>query len=139
MNATMHRLLGSLACAAALPSVLAQERVEVFLLGTQHVRGTGTTTVYHVDGMERINAALSAGLPADPAQAEAVARRRFEALTDVDRQAIGASVQGLAAAMHYRLAKVPAIVFDGAVVVYGVDDVDQARAVYRTWLARGGL
>ncbi|NMG00745.1 TIGR03757 family integrating conjugative element protein [Aromatoleum toluolicum] len=138
MNTTMRRFVASLACAAALPPVQAQKRVEVFLLGTQHVRGTGTATVYHIDGMERINAALSAGLLPDPAQAEAIARRRFEALTEADRRAIGISAQGLAAAMQYRLTKVPAIVFDGAAVVYGVEDVDQARAIYQTWRARRG-
>ena len=63
----MHRLVASIACAAALPSIQAQERVEVFLLGTQRVQGTETATVYQVDGMERINSALSAGLPPDPA------------------------------------------------------------------------
>ncbi|NMG30163.1 TIGR03757 family integrating conjugative element protein [Aromatoleum evansii] len=138
MNATMRRLVASVTCATALPSVQAQERVEIFQLSTQLLRGTGTATVYHVDGMERINATLSAGLPSDPVQAEAVARRRFEALTDTDRQAIGASARGLTAAMNYRLTKVPAIVFDGAAVVYGVENVDQARAIYRTWRAQGG-
>ena len=62
---------------------------------------------------------------------------RFEALTDADRRAIGASARGLAAALQYGLTKVPAIVFDGAAVVYGVTDVNQARAIYRTWRARG--
>lgn len=138
MSTTMRQLVASLACAAALPPVQAQERVEVFLLGTQHMRGAGTATVYHVDGLERANAALSAGLPPDPAQAEAIARRRFEALTEADRRAIGISTQGLAAAMQYRLLKVPAIVFDGAAVVYGVEDVDQARAIYQTWRTRRG-
>lgn len=134
----MRRLVASLACAAVLPPVQAQERVEIFLLGTQQMRDAGTATVYHVDGLERANAALSAGLPPDPVQAEAIARRRFEALTEVDRRAIGISTQGLAAAMQYRLIKVPAIVFDGAAVVYGVEDVDQARAIYQTWRARRG-
>lgn len=134
----MRRLVASLACAAALPPVQAQERVEVFLLGTQHMRGTEAATVYHVDELERVNAVLSAGLPPDPVQADAIARRRFEALTEADRQAIGTSAQGQAAAMQYRLTKVPAIVFDGAAVVYGVEDVNQARAIYRTWRARRG-
>ncbi len=138
MNATMRRLVASVTCATALPSVQAQERVEIFQLSTQLLRGTGTATVYHVDGMERINANLSAGLPSDPVQAEAVAKRRFEALTDTDRRAIRASAQGLTAAMNYRLTKVPAIVFDGTAVVYGVENVDQARAIYGTWRARSG-
>lgn len=137
MNATTRRLVAFLACATTLPPVQAQERVEIFQLSTQLLRGMGTATVFHVDGMERINATLSAGLPSDPVQAEAVAKRRFEALTDTDRQAIRASAQGLIAAMQYRLTKVPAIVFDGAAVVYGVENVDQARAIYRTWRARG--
>jgi len=138
VNATMRRLVAAVTCATALPSVQAQERVEIFQLSTQLLRGTGTATVYHVDGMARINATLSAGLPSDAVQAEAVAKRRFEALTDADRQAIRASAQGLTAAMNYRLTKVPAIVFDGTAVVYGVENVDQARAIYRTWRARSG-
>ncbi len=126
------------AIAAMAPGAHAQERIEVFQLSTQHLRGTATATVYYVDAIERADAALSAGLPPDATEAAAIAKRRFESLSAADRQAIAAGARGLAAASRYRLTKVPAIVFDGAAVVYGVDDVEKARALYRAWRARGG-
>jgi integrating conjugative element protein (TIGR03757 family) len=40
---------------------------------------------------------------------------------------------GLAKAMQYGINRYPAIVFDGQAVVYGVTDLNAARAHYQTW------
>jgi integrating conjugative element protein (TIGR03757 family) len=139
MSSLHTRLLTSLAASiwAASP-VGAQEQVEVFQLAAQDVRGAEGATVFYVDAVERLAASLSAGLPADPAQAAALARRRFDALSQADRQAASAGAEALALATQYGLTKVPAIVFDRRAVVYGVLDVDEARSLYRAWRARGG-
>ncbi|NMG16253.1 TIGR03757 family integrating conjugative element protein [Aromatoleum bremense] len=130
------RALPLLAMLAAGPGH-AQEHVEVFQLSTQQVRGAHGATVHYVDGIERVTKALSAGLPASPQQAAALARERFAALSGADRQGIEAGARALDLATRYRLTKVPAIVFDQRAVVYGVPDVEAARTTYRAWRARG--
>ena len=139
MSGPHTRLLTALVASiwAAAP-VGAQEQVEIFLLAAHEVRGAEGAKVFYVDAVERLAASLSAGLPADPAQAAALARQRFDALSQADRQAAGAGAEALALATQYGLTKVPAIVFDRRAVVYGVLDVDKARALYRAWRARGG-
>ena len=115
----------------------AQEHIEVFQLSTQQVRGTDGTTVHYVDSIERVTKALSVGLPPSTQQAATLAKERFAALSSADRQDIAAGARALDLAARYRLTKVPAIVFDQRAVVYGVPDVDAARATYRAWRARG--
>ena len=132
------RLLTAMpACIWAVPPVGAQE-VEIFVLAAHEVRGAQGAKVFHVDAVEHLAASLSAGLPADPAQASALARRRFDALSQAERQATAAGAEGLALATQYGLTKVPAIVFDRRAVAYGVLNVEVARALYRAWRARGG-
>lgn len=138
MSGLHSRILSTLLASiwAAAP-VGAQEQVEIFLLAAHEVRGAQGTKVFYVDAVELLAASLSAGLPADPARAAALARRRFDALSQADRQAAGAGAEARALATQYGLTKVPAIVFDRRAVVYGVLNVEEARALYRAWRARG--
>ena len=59
-------------------------------------------------------------------------------LGDADRSRLhrGAEIETLA--RQYRLTKAPAMVVDGRAVIYGVNDVEHARAIYRAWRARKG-
>ncbi|MCK0508640.1 TIGR03757 family integrating conjugative element protein [Aromatoleum anaerobium] len=139
MSSLHTRLVTALVASIwAVPLVGAQEQVEIFLLATHEVRGAQGAKVFHVDAVEHLAASLSAGLPADPTQAAALARRRFDALSQAERQGASAGAQALALAAQYGLTKVPAIVFDRRAVVYGVLDVEEARALYHAWRARGG-
>lgn len=133
---TPIRLSLLLAVLAAGPG-RAQEHVEVFQLSTQQVRGVDGAAVHYVDSIQRLTAALSVGLPPSAQQAAAIAKERFAALSNADRQDIEAGARALDLSARYRLTKVPAIVFDQRAVVYGVPDVDAARTMYRAWRARG--
>jgi len=77
----------------------------------------------------RIEAELSAGLPADPGQAEAIAQRRLREGKETLQRRLGAAYQGVTDAWDLGVAKVPAVVVDRRYVVYGEPDV--ARAVAR--------
>ena len=126
------------ACLAPLAAG-AQERIEVFVVGDQRVAGAaGASAIYHIDMLAKQVEAMSAGLPADPERASAIAKVRFENMGDADRSRLhrGAEIETLA--RQYRLTKAPAMVVDGRAVIYGVNDVEHARAIYRAWRARKG-
>ncbi len=115
-------------------TAVADPIVEVF---TDHAHPLTNTqafpsaAVFYVDGLTRAMAELSEGLPADPTAATAMAKARFDERTDLKAQMREAG-NGLALAhQHYRLDRYPAIVFDGAAVLYGVTDLVLARDLYR--------
>jgi integrating conjugative element protein (TIGR03757 family) len=126
-------LFGGLGCRGAH----AQEVVEVFRLSNQTVAGPANT-IYVVDAMHNYTERLSVGLPKTPGQAQQVAQARLAALTAQDKEALHRASASVVRAAEYKIAKTPAIVFDGRAVVYGIADVEQARAIYRSWRARGG-
>ena len=117
----------------------AQERIEVFVVGDQRIAGAaGASAIYHIDALAKLLEPMSAGLPADPERAGVIAKARFENLSDAARSRLqaGAEIENLA--RQYRLAKAPAMVIDARAVIYGVHDVEHARAIYRAWRARQG-
>ena len=117
----------------------AQERIEVFLVGDQRIAGAaGASRIYYIDMLAQQVEAMSAGLPPDPERAIAIAMARVENLGDADRSRLhrGAEIETLA--RQYQLTKAPAMVVDGRAVIYGVNDVEHARAIYRAWRARKG-
>ncbi len=126
--------LTALACALSVPAS-AQERIEVFRLSDQSIVPSPGATVYVVDAMRQHMARLSAGLPRNPAEAQQGARARLQALTAQDKEVLHAASTALVRAAEYRIAKAPAIVFDGRAVLYGISDIEQARAIYRGWKA----
>ena len=138
-GARTFRALALVGACLAPPIALAQEQIEVFVVGDQQIAAAaGAGAVYHVDALARQLEELSAGLPADPERAAAIAKARFERLTSAEltRLQTGAEVEELA--RRYGLLKAPAMVIDGRAVIYGVHDVDRARAIYRAWRARQG-
>jgi integrating conjugative element protein (TIGR03757 family) len=77
----------------------------------------------------RIEAELSANLPADPERAAAIVRQRLkQGGTDLQRR-IGTAYQGVTDAWSLGVTTIPAVVVDQRFVVYGEPDV--ARAVAR--------
>ena len=108
-------------------------RVEVFKLGAQRLTGVGDASVYEVDRLRGITQRLSIGLPADAKRAGAIARARFDAMSKGEQEELQHAARVVGQAAHYRIDKVPAIVFDGRAVIYGVTDVARARTIYRRW------
>jgi len=93
------------------------------------VQALAGVRVIELDQPAHIEAELTAHLPADPAQAEALVRQRLlDGGADLQRR-IGPAYQGVADAWGLGIVKIPAVVVDRRYVVYGEPDV--ARAVAR--------
>jgi len=85
--------------------------------------------VIKLDLPARIEAELSAGLPADPRQAEAIVQQRLREGKETLQRRIGGAYQDVADVWGLGITKIPAVVVDRRYVVYGEPDV--ARAVAR--------
>ena len=108
----------------------ASPRIEVFTLSTVPLNNVRGATVHVLDSVALLEQQLSANLPSDPQQARAMAAQRMAALGPQLRLRAGAGAASLARAAQLGINQVPAIVFDGRSVVYGVTDVDVARRIF---------
>lgn len=110
-------------------------RVEVFATSAMYIANAEHATVYRVDGRQQLAAELNQnGLPPNPQQAADIVRARVRALGPGLQQRVQAALQAVQAVMVYGVQRVPAVVFDGSRVVYGLTDVAKALDVVR----RGG-
>jgi len=115
------------------------ETTEVFRLSSQpDFLNSAGATVYIVDAMNILTQRLSVGLPPNKAEAARIATQRLNALTPQDKQAMRIASTARIRAAEYQIIKTPAIVFDGKAVLYGMNDVEQARVMYRAWRAQQG-
>lgn len=112
-------------------------KTEVFTLSTIAMTNTPGATIYYVDGISQIQNFLSAGLPKDPAAAQAIAKERWGTLGRQGNQRLQNAGVGLGRAVQLRVNRAPAIVFDDRAIVYGVTDVAYAAQIYRSRLASG--
>jgi integrating conjugative element protein (TIGR03757 family) len=104
--------------------------------GADHSRlKSARVQIYEVDSLRRFEAALSEGLPGDPDAAKAEALRRIGALKEAQDATAQNAANGLAMALHYGVDRIPAIVIDGAAVIYGVTDLVDAIQRYDAWRA----
>ncbi|RTL26880.1 MAG: TIGR03757 family integrating conjugative element protein [Burkholderiales bacterium] len=110
---------------------MASVRIEVFTNSSIYLTNTAGATVYLLDGLEQLEEELSQGLPTNEAAAEPVARERLRKMgaAELQRRAANAS-EGIARAGQYGIDRVPAIVFNGQSIVYGVTDIAQAKSAY---------
>lgn len=105
-------------------------KVEVFANSAMVITGGDPgryqLTVYRLDALKNVEAAINQRLP----KTEAAARAYFQAHQAEIKKQITPHVlnaaNGIALARHYKLDRLPAIVVDGGNVVYGVTDVPQA-------------
>ena len=124
----------TLGLAVALPASLAVFSPATFaadvvvVTDSRHpVKTMGGERLIELDEGPRIEAELSAQLPADPEQAT-VKRRLNNGGADLQRR-IASAYQGVADAWSLGVTSIPAVVVDQRYVVYGEPDV--ARAVAR--------
>ncbi|HET9644730.1 MAG TPA: TIGR03757 family integrating conjugative element protein [Burkholderiaceae bacterium] len=106
-------------------------KVEVFTNAGIALANVSTATVYQLDALQRLEAELSQGLPADEAQAQRIAQQRMQRMGAALQQRVANASQGLMLAREYGIERVPAVVIDGKAIVYGVADVAAAVAAYR--------
>lgn len=126
----------TLGLAVALPASLAVFSPATFaadvvvVTNSRHpVKTMGGERLIEFDETPRIEAELSANLPADPERAAAIVRQRLkQGGTDLQRR-IGTAYQGVTDAWSLGVTTIPAVVVDQRFVVYGEPDV--ARAVAR--------
>lgn len=93
------------------------------------VKTMGGERLIELDDAHRIEAELSAELPAAPEQAAAIVKRRLSSGgADLQRR-IASAYQGVTDAWSLGITSIPAVVVDQRYVVYG--ELDVARAVAR--------
>lgn len=115
---------GTLFAANSLP------RVEVFALSTIPMVNTLNAQVYYLDGIAQLENALSDGLPPNQELSEKVVQERIRRLGPQIQEQMRSSGVGLGRALQLKIQRVPAIVFDGKYIVYGLTDVDAARRIH---------
>lgn len=120
---------GVLAMSAALVFSSAQAANVIAFTDVQHpVSNAGGVRVVLLDAPAGLEVSLGAQLPADPAQAEAIVRRRLAQGGAGLQQQLAAAYQGVADAWGLGIAKIPAVVVDRRFVIYGDPDVADAVA-----------
>lgn len=136
-------LVGNVVQAAQIEAATPQI-IEVFTSSDLPITGVAAITadsirpktklqVYELDGIQRIEVKLSKGLTADPEQSKRIVLQRFQQLDEAARARMQRAALGLAKAVQYGIDRYPAIVFDGAAVVYGVADIHEALRHYQQW------
>ncbi|WP_349817203.1 TIGR03757 family integrating conjugative element protein [Acidovorax sp. SUPP2539] len=116
--------------ALLLIAQVADAEIRIFTDSAHPVTAPAGITVTELDAPARLVAALGAGLPSDPARAEAIMRRRLKEAprgTPAPTQ-IAQAYQGVADAYNAGIAKLPAVMVDGRYVVYGEPNVFRALA-----------
>ena len=91
--------------------------------------------IRRIDGKAEFDAKLSEGLPADPVEAERIARERIARVNPREVEAAMASALDSAGRMvNYGITRVPTVVFDGRGAIVGEPDV---RKALDAWCRRG--
>ncbi len=90
---------------------------------------------YPLNGIQLVETELSKGLTSQPDQSKRLVLQRIQILDDQTQRRMQRSAVGLSRAMQYGIDRLPAIVFDGRVVVYGVTDLQVALTYFRVWRA----
>ncbi len=113
-------------------------RIEVFTTAGTPIAGISAPAVrvYNLDAPALIEAEINSKLPRDPSTAHRYAQRTLKGQWHEAAERLTQAYRGLLKGSQYGLEKLPAIVFDGRAVVYGITDLDQALGDYRRWKAR---
>ena len=128
LPAASRRHLAAVLCLALHVPVAVAADVLVVTDSRHPVQVPAGVRVIELDQPAHIEAELTAHLPADPAQAEALVRQRLlDGGADLQRR-IGQAYQGVADAWGLGIVKIPAVVVDRRYVVYGEPDVAHAVA-----------
>ena len=91
---------------------------------------------YDIDRIRLLEEQLSQGLPNDSARAKELVLSRFQTMDSTLIDQLEKAGKGLAQAVIYNIDRLPAVVFDGQAVIYGVTDIDEALVQYHQWHER---
>jgi integrating conjugative element protein (TIGR03757 family) len=117
----------------ALFSPLAVADVLVVTDSRHPIKTMGGERIIELDLPGRIEADLSAGLPVDPVQAEAIVQQRLREGKESLPRRIRGAYQDVADAWGLGITKIPAVVVDRRYVVYGEPDVTRSVARIDTY------
>jgi integrating conjugative element protein (TIGR03757 family) len=106
-------------------------QIEVFTNSSIYLTHTEGAMIYQLDGLNQLEEELSQGLPANENAAMPMVRERLRKRGAAELQRRTAAVAaGIVRAGQYGIDRVPAIVFNGQAIVYGMTNVAQARLAY---------
>jgi len=109
-------------------------RIEIFTTARYPIsRATPAVPIYILDEPARIEAELSASLPQGKAAAAEFARAQVQGAWRKEAQLLTRAYRGLLKAKQYGVLRLPAIVFNGTAIVYGITDLEEALSIYRSW------
>ena len=133
---------GALPCADSSPAAEPlPARVEIITNGahpvaTEALARRGLAFVYDdLDAPAALGAALGRALPADREAARRIVLARLRDGGEALAARIRESFQALLRARAYGIDRIPAIVLDGELIVYGVTDAGEALARFDAWQA----
>ncbi len=109
-------------------------RIEIFTTARCPIAGaTPAVEMYILDEPARIEAEFGANLPQGKDAAAEFAQARVQGAWREEAQLLTRAYRGLLKAKQYGVLRLPAIVFDGTAIVYGVADLEEALSMYRSW------
>jgi integrating conjugative element protein (TIGR03757 family) len=105
--------------------------VEVFSNSAIYLTNIRDARVYLLDAMEVLDSELSVGLPANERDAQTILRQRLHALGAAALASrTKSAAEGIVQSARYGVDRIPAVVVNGEAVIYGVTDIDVARAIF---------
>lgn len=126
-NSLAVAILGPLLGAIAMDAASAAD-VKVFTARAIPISAPAGATVVYLDDAGKIEARLSANLPANQDRAEAIARQRLQDGGEAFQRSLATAWQGVTDAWSLGITTLPAVVVDGRYVVYGEPEVAKAVA-----------
>jgi integrating conjugative element protein (TIGR03757 family) len=115
-------------CALAATTQILAADVRVFTDRHHPIEAPAGVRVVELDDAARIESALAADLPSDPAEAAAVVQQRLRDGGDALQHRLADAYQDVTDAWSLGVTKIPAVVVDRRYVVYGETNVSRALA-----------
>lgn len=108
--------------------VFIDQSTSAFVLGARgrRLQQSGQLVIHRLDAMDQIDQRVGQGLSTSPQVASAQLKRRLEGQAAALRQQWRQALQSELRAMELGVTRLPAVVFDGATVVYGASTLEQA-------------
>jgi integrating conjugative element protein (TIGR03757 family) len=127
--ARLRRSACGLLAAVALSGAAGAQEVWVITDSEHTVQGVNKPArVIELDAARRIEAELTAGLPADPRKAALIVGQRFKEGGTALQQRMQRAYQGVTDAWSLGITTIPAVIVDGRYVLYGEPNLDRALA-----------
>ena len=126
-NFCVALVLGLCSLAAQAQGVVT---VEVFANSAMNITAPANPpyklTVYRMDGMQRVEQSINSRLPKTEPEARAWMAQNGERIRRETKAQVINAANGITMAQHYHINRLPAVLINRKVVVYGMTDVGAA-------------